>query len=66
MKNDNKKKIQTSCDICANYCFDEDTESYVCLIDLDEDEFAQFLSCSNYNCPYFRLDDEYGVVRHQN
>ena len=33
---------------------------------LDEDEMCRFLQGTNYACPYYRLDDEYGVVRHQN
>ena len=54
------------CDMCAHYCYDEDTEEYFCDVELDEDEYLRFLSSSNENCPYFRLDDEYGVVKHQN
>ena len=54
------------CDMCAHYCYDEDTEEYFCDVELDEDEYIRFLSSSNENCPYFRLDDEYGVVKRQN
>ena len=46
--------------------YDDDYDCYICMIDLDEDEMMRFLQGTNYNCPYFRLDDEYGVVRHQN
>lgn len=53
------------CDSCVNYVYDEDYESYSCDCDLDEDEMCRFLS-GNYNeCPYYQLDDEYLVVRHQ-
>ena len=34
--------------------------------DLDEDEMMRFMSSHTYNCPYFGLDDEYGIVRKQN
>ena len=65
-KNGAKKRVQGSCDTCVNFAYDEDYEQYVCLVDLDEDEYYRFLNEPNYACPYFRLDDEYGVVRHQN
>ena len=54
-----------NCDICVNYVYDEDYECYSCLVNLDEDEMYRFLSGHQNECPYFRLDDEYGVVKHQ-
>ena len=54
-----------NCDMCGNYVYDEEDECYSCLVDLDEDEMYRFLSGTQRECPYFRLDDEYGVVRHQ-
>ncbi|MBQ8905745.1 MAG: hypothetical protein IJY85_05185 [Ruminococcus sp.] len=53
------------CEMCVNYVYDEDYECYQCLVNLDEDELGRFLSGNCDGCPYFRLDDEYGVVRHQ-
>lgn len=54
------------CDMCENYRYDEDLEEYYCDIELDEDEYLKFLTSSNDNCPYFRADDEYRIVRKQN
>lgn len=54
------------CDMCANFCYDEEFDEYYCDINLDEDEYMRFLTSSNTNCPYFRNGDEYEVVRHQN
>lgn len=56
----------TDCSQCANYYYDEEFDEYCCDINLDEDEMMRFLSSSNYACPYFRLDDEYGIVKKQN
>lgn len=53
------------CELCVNYVYDEDYACYQCLVNLDEDELGRFLAGSTDGCPYFRLDDEYGVVRHQ-
>ena len=58
--------MASQCEFCVYYVFDEFDESYSCEINLDEDEMVKFLTCSNDSCPYFRLDDEYAVVRKQN
>ena len=55
----------TSCDYCANYVYDEDSESYYCDVNLDEDEYYRFVSTEYKECPYYRNGDEYRVVRHQ-
>lgn len=60
------KKIVSRCESCVNYVFDEDCECYCCMVDLDEDEAYRSMSDSEYGCPYYRLDDEYAVVRKQN
>ncbi len=60
------KKMQTCCETCANYGYDEDYDCYVCDVNLDEDEMQRFLSCADFNCPYYRNGDEYAVVRKQN
>ena len=61
-----KKKTQSCCELCSNYVYDDDTESYECAVSLDEDEMAGFLSCQRRECPFFRFGDEYAVVRKQN
>lgn len=54
-----------NCEMCVNYVYDEDDECNICLVNLDEDEMYRFLSGGWKECPYFKPDDEYGVVRHQ-
>lgn len=56
----------TNCELCANYVFDDDFEDYVCLAQMDEDDYMRFISKADSNCPFFRLDDEYKIVRKQN
>lgn len=56
---------RTSCESCVNYVYDDDYECYSCEVNLDEDELSRFMSDSFYSCPYYRLDDEYAVVRKQ-
>ena len=56
----------SQCDQCAYLVYDEDFDTYMCDMDIDEDDTARLFSGGEDACPYFRLDDEYGVVRHQN
>ncbi len=60
------KRKKTSCEECAYYMYDEEYESYFCDMSLDEDEMMRFMQGAFDNCPYFRLGDEYAVVRKQN
>ncbi len=55
----------SNCETCVNYVYDEDYDYYVCDMDLDEDEMYKFLTSSFSECPYYRLYDEYKVVRRQ-
>lgn len=55
----------SNCETCVNFVYDEDYECYICEMNLDEDDMVKFLSASFDDCPYYRLDDEYAVVRHQ-
>jgi len=58
-------KGKSNCEHCVNYEFDDEYGCFVCLVDLDEDEFARFMMKSFDNCPYFHLNDEYKTVRKQ-
>ncbi len=60
-----KKCAATNCENCVNYVYDEQTEMYSCLVNLDEDEMLRFISGSNDSCSYFRADDEYALSRKQ-
>ncbi len=55
-----------NCETCVFYVYDEQTEEYICVTDMDEDEFAALSFRDFKGCPFYRKDDEYGVVRHQN
>lgn len=54
------------CSNCTYYIYNEEAECYECLASMDEDDYYNLLSGKNKTCPYYRLDDEYGVVRKQN
>jgi len=56
---------QSNCENCSNYIYDEEYENYYCDVNLDEDEYARFISNKYESCPYFSLNDEYKIVRKQ-
>lgn len=56
----------TNCEQCEHYYYDDAYDCYACDIDLDEDEFVKFLQAATNQCPYYRDDDEYRIVRKQN
>ncbi len=60
------KKTQSSCETCANFMYDDESDTYYCNMDLDEDEMARFLSFGTKDCPYYNYYDEYSIVRKQN
>lgn len=59
------KQTKGSCESCTYFTYDEDYESYVCDINMDEDEYMRLISDQHYQCPYYRNGDEYMVVRKQ-
>ena len=66
MKNDKKKKKVTNCESCEFFDYNEDTDSYVCSVNLDEDDFYRFACGQTRECPYYRFYDEYKSVQKQN
>lgn len=54
------------CEDCENYEYDEMTQEDVCVMDLDMDEFERLMLSPRPSCPYYRVRDEYRIVRRQN
>ena len=56
-----------NCEYCVNYSYDDDYECYTCEVNLDEDEMVKFITGKSfiYQCPYFKMGDEYRIVRKQ-
>ena len=65
-KKDKKPTMQSQCEMCAYYDYDEEWEEYVCIMNMDEDEMARFMTNTLKDCPYFQDGDEYKIVRKQN
>lgn len=58
-------KSKNQCDYCLYYTYDEDLESNICQMNLDEDEISSMSYHGNYGCPYFRFGDDYTIVKKQ-
>ena len=65
MKEEKRIKMKSNCDDCMNYIYDEETDCYICLVDLDQDEMEHFLNYATSHCPYFRFCDDYSLARKQ-
>ncbi len=55
-----------NCEDCDYYDYDEGTDTYECLMNLDMDEYERYLLSDRTGCPFFRVRDEYRIVRKQN
>ena len=56
---------KSCCEDCLYYDFDDESDSFVCEMDLDEDEMARFLSAQVNACPFYRRGDDYSTARKQ-
>jgi hypothetical protein len=56
---------KTQCDYCLYLAYDEGTEDYYCSLNLDQDEVAKLTYSTHNSCPYFRMGDDYTIVRKQ-
>ena len=54
-----------SCDTCAYFIYDEETEEWECDVNMDEDDYVRLVTDRHSSCPYYRNGDEYAVVRKQ-
>lgn len=57
--------MAASCEFCSNYVYDDDEEEYYCDVNLDEDDYYRFVNSNYKECPYYRSNDDYKIVRHQ-
>ena len=60
-----EKKNSKWSEFCSNYVYDDDEEEYYCDVNLDEDEYYRFVNSNYKECPYYRSNDDYKIVRHQ-
>ena len=56
------------CESCMHLEYDEGSQQYVRSIDfiMDEDDLAKMNYHQSNRCPYYKIGDEYTLVRKQN
>ncbi len=54
------------CESCMYYTYDDDYDCGVCGLNFDEDEMQRLIGSNYKTCKYFRLGDDYTIVRKQN
>ena len=59
-------KMKSICENCANFMYEDETDSYYCSVNMDEDDYVRFITSKTESCPYFNFYDEYSIVRKQN
>lgn len=67
MSKSTQKKPQEfgSCESCEFYDYDEYTDSYVCAVNIDQDDIERLRYSKSATCPYYRFYDEYKSVHKQ-
>lgn len=55
------------CEDCMYLEYDEQSKQHVCSIDymIDEDDLARVSYYQSMKCPYYKVGDEYTIVRKQ-
>lgn len=58
-------KEVVDCASCSNYVYDAELDCDVCVVDMDEDQMADFLRGTVRSCPYYQFNDEYVLASRQ-
>lgn len=53
------------CEYCLYFGYDEEYEESYCTMNIDQDEFEKLIYSRESSCPYFRMGDEYTIVKKQ-
>jgi len=53
------------CEECEFYDYDDESDTYTCQMNLDQDDLADFLGRQTAECPYYRYYDEYQSIHNQ-
>ena len=56
---------KSNCEECIYYNYDEESDSYDCSVNLDEDDMERFLKSAADACPFYRRGGDYESARRQ-
>lgn len=57
--------METECENCWYYNYDEEEDEYYCAMELDEDEMYRIRADRRRRCPFFRQADDYYLPHRQ-
>lgn len=57
--------MDSLCETCWYYDYDQEEDAYYCMMELDEDEFYRAFVHPQGRCPYYRQGDDYTLARRQ-
>lgn len=57
--------MDSLCETCWYYDYDQEEDEYYCMMELDEDEFYRAFVQTQGRCPYYRQGDDYTLARRQ-
>ena len=57
--------MDSLCETCWYYDYDQEEDAYYCMTKLDEDEFYRAFVQPQGRCPYYRQGDDYTLARRQ-
>ena len=57
--------MSNTCEYCNNYIYDEEYEEYICDVNMDEDDYARYISDHRSACPLYQSNNEYEIVKKQ-
>ncbi len=55
----------TPCETCLYFCYNEETDDYECVMNMDEDEYFHALTSHCKGCPCYCINNEYIIVNKQ-
>jgi hypothetical protein len=56
---------ENQCEHCLYQSEDDETGEPYCSLNLDQDDVESIISDKATSCPYFRMGDDYSIVRKQ-
>ena len=57
--------MDSLCETCWYYDYDQEEDAYYCMMELDEDEFYRAFVQPQGRCPYYRQGGDYTLARRQ-
>ena len=57
--------MDSLCETCWYYDYDQEEDAYYCMMELYEDEFYRAFVQPQGRCPYYRQGDDYTLARRQ-